>query len=108
MANIAEWLKKEEQYTGEIILAMVVGPHDRDYRGENVTADTNTVVSRELGLAMVDEEYDNGHGSADCHPIYAWTKSRVYMIHEYDGATGPMWVPRNPMDITPEFGGQPA
>ncbi len=38
--------------------------------------------------------------------MYAWTASRVFLIHEYDGATGDAWVPRNPIAIKPEFGGQ--
>lgn len=109
MANIRHWLEEAEAKFGERIEAIVVGPHDRrvsKYSGDDKPeSDENVVLSREEGLAKLDEEYDNGYGGADCYPMYAWTASRVYFIGEYDGATGPSWVPRNPTACEPAFSG---
>ncbi len=44
----------------------------------------------------LDYEYDAGYGGQDCHDFYAWTPNLVAFIHEYDGSTSVMSVPRNP------------
>lgn len=41
-------------------------------------------------------EYYCGYGSQDCHNIYVWTRDRIYLIHEYDGSTSIISVPRHP------------
>jgi hypothetical protein len=107
MANIRKWLEEAESFYGEPIEAIVVGKHyDRAYSDDNPHADENIVLGREDGLNKLDQEYDNGYGGAGCYPMFAWTASRVFMIHEYDGATGPTYVPRNPVPCEPEFGGR--
>lgn len=106
MANIRKWLEKAEVETGEQIEAIVVGKHDRTGWDAAAAADENVVLSREAGLAKLDQEYENGYGGADCFPMYAWMPSRIYFIGEYDGATGPNWVPRHPVAIEPQFSGQ--
>lgn len=109
MGNIRKWLENAEAATGETIEAIVVGPHynapDKWSANPKVKADENRVLSREDGLKKLDQDYDDGYGGADCFPMYAWTKSRVYFIHEYDGSTGLSSVPRNPVDCSPEFSG---
>lgn len=40
--------------------------------------------------------YDAGYGGQDCHDIYVWTSDRIYSIHEYDGSTCIISVPRHP------------
>jgi len=110
MANIKTWLLQAEQKSGEPIEAIVVGTHDDDtymHNGEQPrhAAQLNRLLTREEGLDILDKEYDNGYGGPDCFPMYAWTRSRIYLIHEYDGATGPRWLPRNPVDCEPKFGG---
>lgn len=45
---------------------------------------------------MLDYSYDTSYGGAKCHPIWAYTRSRVILVGEYDGATWCYWVPRNP------------
>ena len=108
MSNLRKNLEKYEVLFGEPIEAMVVGKHDSiSYHREEAKPDENVVLTREVGLAKVDQEYDSGYGSSpDCFPLYAWTKSRVFYVHEYDGATGLVWAPRNPMVVEPSFGGQ--
>lgn len=108
MANIKTWLETAEKESGEQIEAVVVGKHDGDADRWNsnrkAEPDENVVLSREDGLKKLDLEYDNGYGGADCYPMYAWTKTRVYLITEYDGSTGMMWLPRNPINCEPKFG----
>lgn len=109
MGNIAKWLKDAEKRTGEQIEAIVVGQHDNapdKYSGNRaVPADENVILSREVGLAKLDQDYHSGYGGADCYPMYAWTKSRIYFVGEYDGATGLNSVPRNPINCKPNFSG---
>jgi hypothetical protein len=95
MANIKDWLLEAEAEAGETIEAIVVGKHDDAPWDEEPRDDENVVLTREAGLAKLDQEYNNGYGGADCFPMYAWMPSRIYFIGEYDGATGPNWVPRH-------------
>lgn len=106
MANLKTWLEEAEKIHGETIEAMVVGQHYRARWDDAVQHDENVLLSRDAGLARVDQEYSNGYGGADCFPLYAWTESRVYFVAEYDGATGLNWVPRHPVQIEPSFSGQ--
>lgn len=103
MANIRTWLERVEAFYEEPIEAIVVGKHYND--DAEPQPDENIIMPREAGLVKLDVEYDNGYGGADCFPMYAWTKSRVFFIHEYDGATGLNSVPRHPIDCKPDFGG---
>jgi hypothetical protein len=109
MANLRKWLEDAEVTYGEKIDAIVVGKHERASYSVPPMADENIVLSREDGLAKVDQEFDNirnKHRVAECFPIYAWAKSRVFFVHEYDGEKGLSWVPRHPIQIEPEFSGQ--
>jgi hypothetical protein len=107
LSNLRETLEAYEEQYGEPIEAMVVGKHDdRKYDDKEPLADENVILSREDGLRKVDQRYDSGYGGADCFPLYAWTKSRIFFVHEYDGATNINYVPRNPVAIEPDFGGQ--
>lgn len=101
--NLSRALQNLETSFGETIEALVVGKHESS---DEPAADENIVLTREAGLAKLDYEYDNGYGGADCNPFYAWTKSRVFFVHEYDGLTSIVWVPRAPAAQEPMFGGQ--
>lgn len=103
MANIRKWLEDAERHYGEQIEAVVVGKHYRNY-GPN-GEDEFVLLPRDTGLAKLDEEFNDGFGGADCYPMYAWTASSVWFIHEYYGATSLNCVPRNPMACEPEYGG---
>lgn len=105
MTNLRESLEEAERLCGERIEAMVVGQHYNARYDVPLGKDENVLLSREDGLAKVNQEYDSGFGGADCFPLYAWTETRVYFVHEYDGATGLSWLPRNPRDAKPSFGG---
>lgn len=106
MSNLREYLEECERFYGEKIEAMCVGQHYTTKYDSEPKADENMLLSRADGLKKIDEEYDSGYGGADCFPLYAWTATRVFFVHEYDGATGINYVPRNPIAIKPDFGGQ--
>lgn len=111
MGNIAQWLREAEESTGERIGSICVGEHYSDhwnlYEGEQPrnAEQLNRLLTRDEGLSVLDVEYDNGFGGADCFPMYAWSPSWVYFIAEYDGSTGLSRVPRMPVDCKPEFDG---
>lgn len=107
MGNIRKWLEAEVEKHGEPIESVVVGEHD-SRRWSDALVGENVVLPTDAALAKLDLDFDDGFGAADCFPVYAWTKSRVYFIKEYDGATGLAWVPRNPVDISPSFSGESA
>src|SRR5579862_171863 len=107
MANIRVWLEEAVKQYKEPILAVVVGQHDnKRWDQDEPLPDENIVLKPEVALQKLDLEFNDGFGGADCFPILAWTKSRVFFIHEYDGATSLRWVPRKPIAIAPEFSGQ--
>src|SRR5438046_937110 len=102
MANLKTWLEAAEKRFDEPILSMVVGKHyDRTH--EAPLQDENIILTREAGLAKIDQEFDEGYGGADCYPLFAWTRSRIFFIHEYDGAVSLHWVPRFPTEGEPDF-----
>jgi hypothetical protein len=105
MANIKDWLLEIETVYGESIEAIVVGKHDNASYDARPQHDENVILAREVGLNKLDQEYDNGYGGADCYPMFAWTKTRIFFITEYDGATGMSWAPRHPMAVNPQFSG---
>jgi hypothetical protein len=107
MANLRKWLEGVAAQYGEPIEAVVVGRHDDRYGGDSL-ADENIVLTPEVALGKLDAEFDQGYGSPACFPLYAWTKTRVFFVHEYDGATCLNWAPRYPVAIEPTFGGNDA
>lgn len=108
MGNIANWLRDAEQRTGEQIETVVIGRHDCDrYTDDDrrPVEQRDVLLSRDAGLALLDVEYDDGFGGADCFPMYAWCAPWVYFISEYDGSTNLSCVPRNPVDCEPALNG---
>lgn len=49
--------------------------------------------------------WSRGFGGAECHPVYVWTATKVIFVHEYDGSTALVWVPRNPIAVSPGLSG---
>jgi len=99
----------EDEAGGDPIEAAVIGVH---YNDENKYTDDpparhpdklNRVLSWEEAAPILDEEYNNSYGGADCWPVTAWTANRVIYVTEYDGATGVTSVPRHPIDHEPRF-----
>lgn len=109
MGNIKQWLLRAEDGHGERIEAIVLGTHYNDDSkwdsGRTVPPDEQAVLSREAGLAKLDQDFDSGFGGEDCYPMYAWSKSWVYLIACYDGSTWLTAIPRNPTECEPRFVG---
>lgn len=106
MGNIRKWLEESVTEFGEPLESVVVGRHYQVRHDGDPLPDENVLLAPEVALAKLDVEYENGFGAAGCFPIYAWTKSRVFFIGEYDGSTGISWVPRNPIAMPPSFNGE--
>lgn len=89
---------------GEPIQWIAIGDERGDGYGPQPTV-TPTPFD-DAAIARLDYSYDGGFGGADCHPVRAWTPNRVIFVHEYDGSTCVVWVPRNPTAGAPGFSGQ--
>jgi len=94
----------EEEANGEPILACVITGQDaffRSYRDEpdDKRAIDPALIGKPLTWAearpLLNYEYDDGYGWQDCHDVNVFTESRVLFIHEYDGSTSVISVPRN-------------
>lgn len=88
---------------GEAILAVVIteeSPGRYFYDEEDIKKIPKELVGVPLqwsqAASLLDYQYYAGFGAMDCHNIFAWTLTRVLYIHEYDGSTEVMSVPRNP------------
>lgn len=96
----------------ERIIAIAVGRNRRvgpwgDWGGENADhALGDLPVEWSAAAPVLDYEYDAGIGKQDCHNIWAWTQTRVLSIHENDGSTSVISVPRNPADFAAWQGAQ--
>ena len=47
-------------------------------------------------IDFLDYEYDAGFGGQECQDILIYTKEKIYYVHEYDGATCIVNIPRHP------------
>ncbi len=62
-----------------------------------------TVMQWEDAASILDYDFDDGYGGAECHPITAWTATRVIFVREYDGSTSTDSIPRHPIDHQPDY-----
>lgn len=97
-SNLAKWLEARTAADGEDIEAVVLGEHyNKQYDDPHSdTAPQKIVLAWAAARPWLDEDYDSGFGGADCRSFHAYTKSWVYFVSEYDGATSLGRVPRNP------------
>jgi hypothetical protein len=95
----------EETANGKPILGAVLGQHYSDRYDEPKPAWVGKLISWEKAKKILNYDYDNGYGGADCHPAYVWTEDKVMFVSEYDGATAVSFVPRNPIEFEPTFSG---
>lgn len=88
----------------EPIEAVVIGVHgDSRWSEEEKPPYEGKIISWGEAGPILDYEHKGGFGGCDSHSFWAWTKSRVIFLKEYDGANGPEWLPRNPVDGMPEY-----
>lgn len=84
-----------EAVDGEKILAVQLFNNPRyEYSGvDPAAAILGKVLTFEEIWPHLNYEYDAGYGTQDCHDFFAWTATRVFFVHEYDGST---WVRNAP------------
>jgi hypothetical protein len=107
MSNFAQDI--EEATGGEAIEGIVIGEmgwSDYNEEGRLIPKDKkNVVLQWSEARPLLDYEYSTGYGAPECHAIYAYTATRVIYVYQYDGATGVVWLPRNPIDGPVEMPG---
>lgn len=109
-ANLKAWIL--DAADGEKVLGIVIGNMGwSDYQLESIPEESqnkkhwNKVLSWKDAEKLVDYTFDDGYGAPGCQAITAWTKDRVIFVKQYDGSTRINWVPRNPIDHTPNMPG---
>lgn len=97
MANFLNDLL-EAAGTEKILALKLLGPRHPSYmeRHDQAAPIVGKLVSLSEAYPYLNYEYDDGYGGQDCHDIHAWTPTRVLSIHEYDGSTWFISVPRDP------------
>jgi len=107
MSNIAQWI--ETLAEGEKVQAVCIGTHCQDKWGWGDdqepfnSAPIGVVLSWDQARPFLEYEFDSGYGGADCHPVVAWTTSKIITISEYNGSTRAISAPRHPIDFVPTF-----
>jgi len=107
MANLVQWIT--ETAAGEPIEAVVIGALNgySDDSDEPVPKDKRCVVlTWDEARPLLDYEFHDGFGGAECNPVEVYTPTRVLFVHEHDGSTCMVWVPRNPQATEPQHGGR--
>ncbi len=104
LANLAQGIEAEAGE--EQVLFAVVGEHYSHKWDDPEPNHLGHLLPWADARKILDYNYDNGFGGADCHPVYAWTETKVIFVVEYDGSTGTSWVPRNPTACEPQFSGK--
>jgi len=101
MANLVKWLLEVAE--NEPIEAVVIGEMGwGDYNSENVpnydSHPRGKVLSWEEAKPLLDYEFSRGFGAPECEAVWAYTKSWIIAIGQYDGSTWPYRIPRNPTE----------
>lgn len=113
MANLVEWI--ETLANGEPIIGVVIGrtgwaseydeDETNDYGSDKIPAYSsqkhNVLVTWEEAKPMLNYEFDSGYGSPGCNAITVWTTNWIIAVSQYDGATAPFRLPRNPVNHIP-------
>lgn len=97
-----------EEARGEDIEAVVIGEFGSGYseddpRAQKAKAVQGMLLTWQQAAPLLDYNWHSGFGGTDCHPIYAWTATKVISIHEYDGSTSVQSLPRHPIACDPQF-----
>jgi hypothetical protein len=108
MSNLKDWIL--QQADGDPVEAVVLGEMGGGHYGSEVVSGhqeppIGRVMSFDKAAPFLSYEFYDGFGSVGCHAIYAWTRTKVIFVSQYDGATTIQSVPRNPKDCLPEMAG---
>lgn len=91
--TVRQWL----QDTQEPIEAITFGLTEyEDHPSQEVLALCGRLLTIEEAAPLLDEEFDESFGAFQGRPCYAWTATRVYFVHAYDGSIRLRSVPRHP------------
>ena len=108
MANLKKWILEEaggEKVEGVVIGAMGWGSYGSEGVPNYNKMPKGKLLTWKKAAPLLDYEFSEGYGAPGCNAIYAWTANKVIAIGQYDGATWPYSLPRNPVDIMPEMEG---
>jgi hypothetical protein len=96
--TLRDWILTEAD--GEAIEAVVMGWGDYNSEAIPDYADCprGKVLTWDEALPWLEYEFDSGYGAPSCQAIYAYTKTWVIAISQYDGSTAPFRIPRNPTE----------
>ena len=101
MATMREWFSDFTDRHGPV-LAVVVGQGWDDDGWPDVAR--NEVLHPPFPDDFLDHPFSDDVGFAGCPPVFAWSESHVFAVHEeYDGATLWMAVPRDPVNCQPSM-----
>lgn len=102
--NLKNWLLRAAG--GEPIEAVVIGEMSSSH-SEDVPRyaeqPRGKVLTWEEAAPWLDYTFNDDFGGAGCNPVYAWTKTKVITIGEYDGSTDWQVTPRHPVACEPEY-----
>jgi len=106
--SLKDWILEEAG--GEEIEAVVIGEMGwGDYKSEYVPnyneQPKGIVLTWEEAVPWISYPFDSGFGAPECNAIWAWTRNWVIAVSQYDGATRPYRIPRNPLALMPAMEG---
>jgi hypothetical protein len=91
---------KEFLEPGEVVQVLKLGGwHTGNYNNPNIVPENiqdKYLTLEQAAPHMFGWSYNKGFGSAECYDSIIWTDKRVISVHEYDGSTHLISVPRNP------------
>lgn len=111
MATLREWFKAFESRHGAIHtvrVGLMDAWYDDDPAGEEYLERTgwplpppHPCTIENVPDEVLDHEFKSGYGRTEVPPVFAWSKSHVFMISQYDGSTRWFAVPRFPRKDEP-------
>jgi len=109
MANLRQWLEKEagdEQIEAVVIGDMPWGDYDSGHVPNYHKMPRCVPLNWEEAAPLLDYDFTDNYGYPACQAVYAWTKTKIIAVAQYDGATWSYSVPRHPVTCSPEMAGR--
>lgn len=97
-------IEKAANEAGEAIISCVIGDLGWGKDDKHAPAHEEPLPWADA-RPLLDYEYSDGFGGEDCNPIFAWSENWVFAVHQYDGSTSVVRIPRNPVAIKATFDG---
>ena len=109
MTTLLEWI--QELSDKEEIEAVIIGEmgwdnyNQPDGLPDDYKSKIGKVMTADEAMPYLTYSFDNGFGAPNCTAIAAYTKTWVISVSQYDGATSPFRMARNPISFIPEMPG---